>query len=269
MQNHYNSRLHAGTMRILQDMLYCSHPAVQLYKQAYELTCDMPPEQQCQMALRFQQNCDRRRYQAPDATVREIAVIIPGDVDRPTDAQDIILFRKFGPHLQRILDSHPLYPSLRYVLLFPTGQLGWYSRLPYNDLEEEQNPQGEKFISLAEYTRYRLHIRPTDIESNHLFLSGKLFQEFVCEAWAIAEQKRLAQLRTKQDDLRVAVYQGLADAIAADVNLTADQVGKRFILPLSFPEGTRNMQQHCQDGLVINRYFEGGDLFMIITANPA
>ena len=77
--NPWNARLNAATLGILQDMLYCCHPAVQLYKQAYELTRNMPSKQQCQIALHFDSSCDQCHYQAHDALVNEIAVILPGD----------------------------------------------------------------------------------------------------------------------------------------------------------------------------------------------
>jgi hypothetical protein len=123
-------------------------------------------------------------------------------------------------------------------------------------------------VSLQEFFRYRFHICPPHIESVHLFLSGRLFQEYVCESWAIAEQKRLAQLRHGQTQLRSEVYQGLADVVAATVDTDITELGKRFILPSSFSGSTRNMQQHCQDALAINRHFGGGDLFVTMTANP-
>ena len=266
MNNRYNvlNHLNSATMRTLQDMLYRLHPSVQHYKQAYLLTRDMPPDQQCQIALRFQANSDRRRYQNPDDSVSEIAVILPGDGDTPADCQDIILHRNHGEPLWRIRDDHPLYPSLRYVLLFPTGQLGWHSKIPYRGAQDEN----EKYVSFAEYFRYRLHIHPTEIESNHLFLCGKLFQEFICESWALAEQKCLYQLKFMQTKIRHEVYHGLVDAVNANDNADMDQLGKKYILPSSFAGSTRNMQQHCQDALAINRHFGGGDLFITMTANP-
>jgi Helitron helicase-like domain at N-terminus len=106
------------------------------------------------------------------------------------------------------------------------------------------------------------------VESNHLFLSGKLFQEFTCEAWAVAEQNRLNYLRHHQGQLHIEVYSGLVDAIAANAGVASNELGKHFILPSSFAGSTRNMQQHCQDTLAINRYFGGGDLFITMTANP-
>ena len=90
----------------------------------------MTPDQNCSIALRFDPHTDRRRYLPPDARVQEIAVLLPGDGDQPTDSQDIILYKNSGS-LMRILDTHPLYPSLHYVLLHPTGQLGWHPFIPY------------------------------------------------------------------------------------------------------------------------------------------
>ena len=122
---------------------------------------------------------------------------------------------------------------------------------------------------MAEFNRFHLFLRPSHIQSNHLFLTGKLFQEYVCETWAVSEQSRLNYLRFNQNKLHVEVYQGLQDAVAADADVDFTELGKRFILPSSFSGSTRNMQQHCQDALAINRYFGGGDLFITMTANPA
>jgi hypothetical protein len=274
--NAWNSNLDPVTLCILQDMLWHSHPGVRLYRQAFELTHAIPQEQQCCIALCFAAGCDRHCYQAPDASVREVAVILPGDGDQIRGSQDIVLYRLHGEPLQCISDIHPFYPSLRYVLLFPTGQLGWYHNLFYRDVEEE--PEGhadgphdtsQKHISMVEYQHYRLFIRPRDIESNHIFLTGNLFQEYVCETWAIAEQNRLNYLRHNQDKLRSELYQGLVDAVAANADTDWNQLGTRFILPSSFSGSTRHMQQLCQDALAINRYYGGGDLFITMTANPA
>ena len=158
-------------------MLYRCHPAVQLYRQAWELTTHLPLEQQCTISLHFDQNCDRRRYNKPDASVNKIAVILPGDGDQVKKLQDIILYHKNGP-LHHMSDLHPLYPSLRYVLLFPTGQLGWHDHLQYQDEEGMPAEVGRRthrkhvYISMAEFHRYRLFIRPLLAESQHLFLSG-------------------------------------------------------------------------------------------------
>jgi hypothetical protein len=57
MANPLDFRLQQGVLLELQDMLYQTHPSVQLYRQAYELTSHLPPDQQCTIALHFDENC--------------------------------------------------------------------------------------------------------------------------------------------------------------------------------------------------------------------
>ena len=291
MNHEANRNLNRQIMETLQNMLIESHPGVQLYKQAYELTANMPPEQQCTIALRFDRDTDRRRYNLP--TAREIAVILPGDGDQSTDSRDIILRRRAGGALERISEMHPLYHALHYVLLFPTGQLGWHPRIPFRGNEEvddvppAQDPTlhdhhdedaqegGEgaivavkkrKYISQTEYFRYRLHERLN--ESVHIFLSQKLFQEFAVDCWAGSEQSRLNYVLFHQPQFRMATQRGLTDAVAINANAEGSEVGQRIILPSSFSGSTRYMIQNCQDALAINRYYHGADLFLTATANP-
>ncbi len=231
-QRNSNPQLHLdrNTLAILQGMLHQSHPAVHLYQQAFELTSTLPPDQRCQISLHFDPNSDARRYNLPNPNVNEIAVIVLGDGERITGSQDIIIYKKNQPghprSLFRISDSHPLYPLLRYVLLFPAGQMGWHPGIPQRQRENQANRNSRNTVSLEEYFRYRFHIRPTHVESNHLFLAGKLFQAYVCESWAVAEQKHLGQLATRQDDLRVELYQGLADAVVANVDTNLNDLGR-------------------------------------------
>jgi hypothetical protein len=270
LSNAWNANLTSATLCTLQDMLYRNHPGVRRFIQANELTRAMPPEQQCQIALHFDPGCDRRRYQAPDASVNEIAVILPGDGDQASGSQDIILYRTHGRGLMRIFDTHSFYPSLRYVLLFPTGQLSWHPKILYADVEDDGTPPADHthiHVSMAQFHRYHLFTRTTG--SNHVFLTCNLFQEFVCATWAVCEQNRLNWLRDNQTQLCAEVYKGLVDAVAADVDANLNQLGTRFILPSSFTGSTRHMQQLLQDALAINCYFGGGDLFITMTANPS
>jgi len=60
MQHEANQGLNRQVMAELQDMLYRSHPGIQLYKQAYEITREMPAHQQCRIALRYDRECDQQ-----------------------------------------------------------------------------------------------------------------------------------------------------------------------------------------------------------------
>ena len=128
-------------------MLHQSHPAIHLYLQAFELTSTLPPEQRCQISLHYDPTTDRHRYNIPKPNVNEIAIIVVGDGEQITGPQDIIVYRKnldnpaYPQSLFRISDSHPLYPSLRYVLLFPTGQKGWHPSIHYRQVEDPNDSQ--------------------------------------------------------------------------------------------------------------------------------
>ena len=269
MGQRWNTGLDRNILRTLQDMLYRHHPATQLYRHAKELMANIPEGQDCELSIHFDVACDRRRYNAPDAASNEISVMIPDEGYHTRDSQDIIIHLRDGP-IQRISDCHPFYPALRYVLLFPKGQLGWHPNISYEEVEdgnqqnEDEDTDGQKCISMAKFYKYQLHIRT--LGSHHLFLAGKLFQEYACESWAMAEQNRLNWIKQNQSKLRVELYKGLEDAATRD-DADWNELGKRFILPSSFAGSTRNMQQHLQDALAINRYYGGGDLFITMTAN--
>lgn len=57
------------------------------------------------------------------------------------------------------------------------------------------------------FTAFRMHQRK--LESSHLFSAGKLFQEYICESFAIIEQQRLRYLQFNQKKLRADLYSGL------------------------------------------------------------
>jgi len=100
-----------------------------------------------------------------------------------------------------IRDAHPLYPSLHFVLLHPTGQLSWHHFLPYEELEDQQRERKHKYMFMAEFNCFHLFLCPSHIQFNHIFLAGKLFQEYVCETWAVSEQNHINYLRMNQNRL--------------------------------------------------------------------
>ena len=77
--NQWNSALDPHTLATLQNMLYTLYPGVQIYKQAFELTRNLPPEQQCRIRLHFDPSTNRRCYQLPDASVKEVAILLLGN----------------------------------------------------------------------------------------------------------------------------------------------------------------------------------------------
>ncbi|KAF6135228.1 hypothetical protein GIB67_035299 [Kingdonia uniflora] len=72
---------------------------------------------------------DHRRYNLPSTD--EIAVILSEDGLEISGVRDIIVHRKANQGLMQINECHPAYLPVYYVLIFPTGQLGWSVYLKY------------------------------------------------------------------------------------------------------------------------------------------
>ena len=108
----------------LQDMLNTNNPFFPLYKQAYQIMHDSPPElqQNLQMEIVLQQDEDHHRYNL--STVDEVTAIISGIGEEDVNCNgDTVLHYKHGG-LCNITHLHPLYTPLHYGLLFPNGDQG-------------------------------------------------------------------------------------------------------------------------------------------------
>jgi hypothetical protein len=119
-------------------------------------------------------------------------------------------------------------------------------------------------LTQQDYYSYLLHYRTQGVKILHL--AGRLFQEFIVDAYAQIEQNRLRYLRLNQTQLRADLYQGLADAVA-DGSALSD-IGARTVLPSSFTGGPRQMRQLYYDAMAIVRSCTKPDLFITMTCNP-
>ena len=102
------------------------------------------------------------------------------------------------------------------------------------------SPSKENQHSQTDYVAYRIQQRQD--EFSLLLRSGRLFQQYLVDMWAAADQS----------DIRASLYAGLADAIDNDMN--PEDIGQRFILPSSYVGGPRYMKQCLQDSLALARY---------------
>ncbi|TFK62502.1 hypothetical protein BDN72DRAFT_748331, partial [Pluteus cervinus] len=264
---HRNSNLRADTMAALQQMLLLTHQYTPIYKHAFEILSEHPDAVDLAIQLRVIEGTDRRRYNLPIAD--EVAMILPGGTNAETTHQgrDIILRLRNSTDnsfMQRIHETHPAYVPLHYVLLFPHGDHGWHPDL---QLRTEGSQRRRTRLTAIRYYAYRLQVRDGHLSTIHR--GGRLFQQFLVDMWASAEQNRLCWFRTHQNELRASLYSGLQDAIhAADGNVDLNDLGTRFILPAKYTGSARHMQQRFQDAMAIARYFRKVDLFITMTANP-
>ena len=124
--------------------------------------------------------------------------------------------------------------------------------------------RGSHTSSQRDYYSYHLHYRTGD--SKILHYTGRLFQEFIIDAYAQIEHNRLNYFRSNQTKLRADLYQGVMDAIADGRDLS--NVSTRTILPATFTGGPREMRQQYHDGIAIVHAYSKLDIFIMMTCNP-
>ena len=181
-------------------------------------------------------------------------------MENPQD-RDIAVHPKNEPP-RNIAYTSPNADPMTYPLLFPYGELGWRPGLEHC---EERRTNKRNTISLLQFYAYRLAVRQT---VSPIFHSGKLFQQYIVDAYVRTEAARLHYIRQNQSNLRVELYQGLLDHVntrAEELNLAP---GKIVILPSSFQGSPRAMQQNFQDAMAIVSKYGRPDIFLTFTCNP-
>jgi hypothetical protein len=262
LQNPANHALRRSLLQDLHDMVTEVNPFVPLYQTAHErLLAAGAHQNDVSMRLHFFQHTDQWRYNLP-TTSTEVAAILPY-AHPQANTQDIILHLQNPPDgqfpLKCIHDCNPAYDPLHYVLLFPLGDLGWHDQMPQHCVTDVGH------LTQNEYYSYQLH-EHTD-EPLTLLHGGRLFQQFVVDAWACIEQSQLLWFRHNQGKLRIAQLNGIMDAAHAGDDL--GNVGQPFILPSSHIGSPQSMFQFCQDSYAIAAAFgPKPDLFITATANP-
>lgn len=98
-------------------------------------------------------------------------------------------------------------------------------------------------------------------------LGGRLFQQYVVDAFSTIEQARLWWFRTHQTTVRNELYAQIYDSLHTG-NVNASNVGKGIILPAGFVGSRRYMQQNFQDALAVCRYIDHPHIFLTMTTNP-
>ncbi|KAM3739279.1 hypothetical protein ACB098_08G012800 [Castanea mollissima] len=150
---------------------------------------------------------DGREYNLP--TCSEVAAIIVGDIGAENAHRDIIVELKEGG-LQRINVLHPSYMALQYPLLFPYGEDGFRLGILYSNVDGIRSDTTDS-VTMREYYAYCLQKR--EHEGHTLVNGGRLFQQFVVDAYTCIEEIRLMWVKENQDKLRIELYKGLKDAV--------------------------------------------------------
>ncbi|GKD26433.1 DNA helicase PIF1, ATP-dependent, partial [Tanacetum coccineum] len=138
-----------------------------------------------------------RQYNGP--TVSEVAALITNDFGDGIPTRNIIVNKQDrGP--KRISELHPSYMALQYPLLFPYGEDGYHDAIPYYSNSGARKPNCG-FVTMKEYYSYIIHHRKD--QGTILVRGGRLFQQYLVDAYTAIKEQRLKWTRSNQDTLRV------------------------------------------------------------------
>ncbi|GJW86154.1 DNA helicase PIF1, ATP-dependent [Tanacetum coccineum] len=202
-----------------------------------------------------------RQYNAP--TVSEVAALIVNDFGDGLPTRDIIINSKDNG-LKRVSELHPSFMALQYPLLFPYEEDGFHDKIPYHTNTGAQKTK-RGYVTMKEYYSYIIQQWPN--ESSTLLRGGRLFQQYLVDAYTTVEEQRLNWTRNNQDTLRVELYHNLCDAVTRG-DTSAVGLGKRIVLPRTFTGSLRYMMQNYQDAMALCRTYDNPDLFITFTSNP-
>ena len=220
-------------------------------------------EQNIRIRLIAKRGKDGRQYTLP--TANEVAGLIVGDLDSCIEDRDIVLEMQHGP-LKRINIFHPMYLALQYPLLMPCAQDGYTLGIPHQKISSKSaTKKTDKTVTMREWFAYHIQDRPN--QENLLIRGGRLFQQFLVDAFTMVETERMYFHRSKQSILRADTYSNIRQSIASGNN-DPTQLGKPVVLPSSFTGGPRYMQQNYMDAMALCRWYGCPDLFITITCNP-
>ncbi|XP_074323863.1 uncharacterized protein LOC141660775 [Apium graveolens] len=160
--------------------------------------------------------------------------------------------------LQRIFETDPRFMQLQYPLLFPHGDIGYYCEIPLNrpvkhskrvvEVTESEDPDEKGARNLTPH------------------LGGRLWQQYVVDAFTVIEQCRLDWIRDHQTTIRSDLYHNIRDAMQKG-DRNPSNIGKAIILPALFTGSKRYMTQYFKDSLVICRTLGHPSLFLTMTTN--
>ncbi|XP_066932864.1 uncharacterized protein [Clytia hemisphaerica] len=248
MQNPSAVDCNRATMALIQEVLGTVNPYAASFKHMKQVEqeeqnraiAENRPVSRITMVTR--EGHDQRRGNAP--LHEEVAAIFTGEDGAPPAGRNIVVYPR-NHHLQSIPSTSSVFDPYIYPLLFPRGDLGWDMNMPH---VAERATRTRNHVTQLEHYVYRLAIRRG---FSALHLSGRLFQQFLVDAYTKVEGSRLDFLRHNQQQLRAECYQGLVDDLenaAEQRNLNAGHV---IVLPSTFSGSPRAMHQLYLDAMAV------------------
>ena len=119
-----------------------------------------------------------------------------------------------------------------------------------------------EIVTMREYYAYRIQHRRNGGQT--ILCGGRLFQQFIVDAYTAIEEERLRFVCKKQPQLRANFYKNVRDAVVRG-DTSRKSLGKRIVLPATFIGGPRYMIQNYQDAMAVCRWAGNPNLFITFT----
>ncbi|XP_074322869.1 uncharacterized protein LOC141659841 [Apium graveolens] len=202
-----------------------------------------------------------------------VAFIVSDNTDTGGFRDTVVNSKQEG--LKRIYEMDPHFMQLQYPLLFPFGNEGLHLHIPLisnkylerenlDDEDLDPDDKSRRHVSMRECYCYKIMIRTSEGLGPHL--AGRLWQQYIVDAFAAIEQYRLDWVSNHQTTIRADLYHSVRDAVRRGDN-DPIHVGKAVILPASFTGSQRYMTQYFKDSLAICRAIGHPSLFLTMTCN--
>ncbi|KAK1381709.1 hypothetical protein POM88_019444 [Heracleum sosnowskyi] len=120
---------------------------------------------------------------------------------------------------------------------------GYHNKIPFTSAPPN-TLNDRDMISMKDYYSYRFQVREN--EGMTARLGGRLFQQYMVDAFSAIEQTRLWWFRKNQTILRNELYHHICDSVQQGDSNTSN-VGRGVILPAGYVGSKRYMQQNFQD----------------------
>ena len=256
--------------QLLHILRSCGNPLLNSYYTIHEQVeaMDIRPEE-IRIAIDTKPQDDRHpgRYNSPTCT--EISMLLPDESVEHLSKNAIIMpMRQADANenpIRIIPDHHPSHDAYLYPLLYPRGEDGWHRGL------RSQNDRTRK-ISARDYARYNMMVRERHVvdpddesrtiqDQNPRQMSGKLWQQWLCDMWAKVESNDLGYLENNQDKLYADNYQKVKKRKAEGTT----GKGPPTVLPSTYKQSDRYMHRKLQDALALARVFGKPHLFITFT----
>ncbi|GBM48634.1 hypothetical protein AVEN_135010-1 [Araneus ventricosus] len=204
-----------SVMEKLDALLRSINPFAESYMQMHQLM-QSNPAANVKMVFMEHTDLDLRRYNAPTSRT-EVAAIFVGDDGEPPANRDICIYPVTDSY-KNISSLNQCSDPMVYLLLFLNRECGWNSIMEH--VEERRSAKRVRVTQLQYYS-YRFVVRNA---FSILHNSGKLFQQYIVDAYGKTEGSRLNYLRLNQKDLRVELYEGFSDALQTEATNNGSKI---------------------------------------------